>query len=105
MAAKAGIWVLPLEDDREPFPFIATDFVEIHPRFSPDGKWIAYTSDESGRSEVYVRPFDEEPATRWQVSTDGGSLVMEIAKRSLKYSSGGLYGWGIMEVIFLDVRI
>ncbi len=52
-------------------PFVETRYNEWGPSFSPDGKWIAYTSDESGRYEVYVKPF---PPTedRWQISSDGG---------------------------------
>jgi serine/threonine protein kinase/Tol biopolymer transport system component len=70
-SANAGIWVLPMDGDREPFEFITTDFVEIHPRFSPDGKWVAYSSDESGRYEVYIAPFPG-PGRKWQISSNGG---------------------------------
>jgi Tol biopolymer transport system component len=51
----------------------ATQANECTPVFSPDGRWIAYTSDESGQSEVYVRPFPDVKAGRWQVSVDGGA--------------------------------
>ena len=55
------LWVLPLKEDGAPAglstPFLATPFDEAHSRFSPDGHWVAYVSDESGRSEVYVRSF------------------------------------------------
>jgi Tol biopolymer transport system component len=70
-SANAGIWVLPTEEGAEPFEFITTDFVEIHPRFSPDGKWVAYASDEAGRYEVYVAPFPG-PGRKWQISSNGG---------------------------------
>jgi eukaryotic-like serine/threonine-protein kinase len=65
------IWALPLEGDRKLFPVLATEFSERQPRLSPDGRWLAYYSDESGRFEVYVRRF---PVTeeKWQVSTRGG---------------------------------
>jgi Tol biopolymer transport system component len=65
------VWVLPLEGDRKPFPFLQTPFWETEAQFSPDGRWIAYRTNESGRSEVYVQTF---PASggRWQVSTNGG---------------------------------
>lgn len=58
-ASQTGIdlWVLPLSGDRKPFPFLQTRFDEVPGRFSPDGRWIAYVSNESGRSEVYVAPF------------------------------------------------
>jgi Tol biopolymer transport system component len=59
----------------EPFTFLRTPAAENYPRFSPDGKWIAYVSNESGRTEVYVRPFAGEPAGpggKLQVSHTGG---------------------------------
>ncbi|MDQ3256192.1 MAG: hypothetical protein M3R15_20235, partial [Acidobacteriota bacterium] len=68
---KADIWVLPLEGDRQPFPLLQTEFNEQQARFSPNGKWIAYTSDESGTTQVYVQSFPA-PGTKWQVSTGGG---------------------------------
>jgi Tol biopolymer transport system component len=72
-APKTGLdlWVLPLFGDRKPFPFLQTQFNEINSRFSPDGRWIAYSSNESGRYEVYVAPFPG-PGGKWQVSTAGG---------------------------------
>jgi hypothetical protein len=57
--------------DRAPFPVVATEFNESNAQFSPDGKWIAYQSNESGRSEVYLQPFPG-PGARMRVSTDGG---------------------------------
>ncbi len=48
----ADIWILPLEGDRKPQPFLRTKFNETFPAFSPDGHWIAYGSDESGRPEI-----------------------------------------------------
>ena len=65
------IWVLPMEGERKPSPFLQTPFNEAAPRFSPDGRWLAYVSDESGRREVYVQPFPG-PGGKWQISTDGG---------------------------------
>jgi serine/threonine protein kinase len=70
-AQKIDTWILPLTGDRKPFPFLETEFIEAHARFSPDGRWVAYASDESGRFETYVRPFPG-PGRRWQVSTNGG---------------------------------
>ncbi len=55
-------------------PLIDTAFRETWPAISPDGRWIAYTSNESGREEVYVRPFPDVGLGRWQVSTDGGKM-------------------------------
>ncbi|MGH9383458.1 MAG: hypothetical protein ACRD2N_04125, partial [Vicinamibacterales bacterium] len=54
-------------------PLIQTPFADAGPAISPDGRWVAYFSDESGRSEVYVRPFPDVDHGRWQVSTDGGT--------------------------------
>lgn len=70
------IWLLPLTGDRKPVPVLQTEFFEGAGKFSPDGHWIAYVSDESGRGEVYVRSFNEAApgATvgKWPVSTAGG---------------------------------
>jgi serine/threonine-protein kinase len=59
-------------DGGAPEPWLATEFLERAPTFSPDGRWVAYSSDESGRDEVYVRPFPG-PGGRVQVSTGGGT--------------------------------
>ncbi len=65
------IWVLPTFGDRKPILFLQTPFNETHPAFSPDGRWLAYQSNESGRAEIYVQNFPG-PGGRWQVSTAGG---------------------------------
>jgi Tol biopolymer transport system component len=65
------IWVLPLQGERKPFVFLQTRFLEGQPQFSPDGKWLVYVSDESGRDEVYVSPFPV-PSRKWQISSNGG---------------------------------
>jgi Tol biopolymer transport system component len=76
---KADLWVLPLEGDKKPFPFLRTEFNEQDGQFSPDGRWVAYSSDESGRMEVYVRPFSKESTGasgtggKWLISNGGGS--------------------------------
>jgi eukaryotic-like serine/threonine-protein kinase len=68
---KEDLWILPLTGDKKPYPYIQTDASEYSGQFSPDGRWIAYGSNESGKFEVYVQSF---PATqgKWQVSTSGG---------------------------------
>ncbi|MCA1600958.1 MAG: hypothetical protein LC776_04715, partial [Acidobacteria bacterium] len=68
---KRDLWVLPTSGDRQPFPFLQTEFNEWQAQFSPDGKWIAYTSDESGAPEVYVQTFPDSGG-RWRVSTGSG---------------------------------
>ena len=64
--------VLGLTGDRAITPLIQTTSNERNADISPDGRWLAYESDESGQSEVYVRPFPSVNAGRWQVSTAGG---------------------------------
>jgi dipeptidyl aminopeptidase/acylaminoacyl peptidase len=68
------IWALPLEGDRKPFEVVKTDFNERNAQFSPDGKWIAYQSDKTGRFEMYVQPFPG-PRGASPVSTTGGAQV------------------------------
>jgi serine/threonine protein kinase len=65
-------WVLPFSGDKKPFPFLKTPFNEVLGQFSPDGKWVAYESDESGRFEIYVQPFPG-PGAKFQISTNGGA--------------------------------
>ncbi len=66
------LWALPLARNSQPSLFWQTLFIETHGRFSPDGRWIAYLSDDQGRPEVYVQTF---PASggKWQISANGGS--------------------------------
>jgi Tol biopolymer transport system component len=65
------IWVLRLSDHKAE-PFLQTPFNEGGPVFSPDGHWLAYISDESGRPEIYVKPYPG-PGGKWQISTEGGN--------------------------------
>jgi predicted Ser/Thr protein kinase/WD40 repeat protein len=80
-AGTTDLWTLPLDlSDLEhpkpakPEPFLRTPFNELIPVFSPDGRWLAYTSDESGRYEIYVRPFPG-PGGKWQISTGGSQYA------------------------------
>ena len=70
--AKADLWVLPLTGDRKPLSFLQTEFNERQGRLSPDGRFMAYVSDESGRWEVYVQPFPAS-GSMWKISTGGGA--------------------------------
>lgn len=65
------LWALEVGTGDEPFPLAATQFIERHGQLSFDGNWLAYTSDESGRNEIYVQAFPEANG-KWRVSTDGG---------------------------------
>jgi serine/threonine-protein kinase len=73
------LMILPMEGDEargwkpgKPRAFLSTPAIEVFPKFSPDGRWIAYFSNESGPWEVYVRPF--EGAGKWKISSDGGGF-------------------------------
>ena len=68
--AQRDVWVLTRGAD--PSPFVLTAFDEWAPAFSPDGKWLAYVSNESGRNEVYVQPYPG-PGDKWAISSDGGT--------------------------------
>ncbi len=69
-ASARDIWALPREGDA--LPFVATAFNERAPMFSPDGRWLAYVSDESGRDEIYVQPYPG-PGGKWPISAEGGT--------------------------------
>jgi Tol biopolymer transport system component/predicted Ser/Thr protein kinase len=82
------IWVLQMSN-RKAQPFLRTPFNESAARFSPDGGWMAYISDESGRFEVYVQPYPG-PGGEWQISTEGGTEPeWNRNGRELFYRSGG----------------
>jgi len=70
-AANADIWVAPLTGDGEARPFLATRYLEGAGRISPNGRWLAYHSNESGQLEVYVQSFPE-PGNKRLISTGGG---------------------------------
>ena len=70
-ASARSIWILPLKD-RKPQLFDRSQGGENAPRFSPDGRWIAYASTESGRDEIYIRPYPG-PGGKWQISAEGGT--------------------------------
>ncbi len=69
--SRMEIWAMPTFGNRKPFPVVQSQFQDFQPSLSPDGKWLAYLSTESGRPEVYVQPFPGG-GERWQVSAAGG---------------------------------
>jgi Tol biopolymer transport system component len=79
---KTDLWVLPMAGEHSPSAFLQTPFREALAVFSPDGRWVTYQSDESGRNEIYIRPFvapgaaDKSAGGQWQVSTQGGIAPM-----------------------------
>ena len=96
--ADNDLVTLPLAGDRTPRPFLATPFNEAWPALSPDGRWLAYQSDESGESEVYVRPFPG-PGAKVLVSQNGGSEpVWSRDGRELFYRGFGQQGTPLVAV-------
>ena len=87
---KLETWVLPLEGERKPEPLLANNqFDQFNAAFSPDGKYVAYVSNESGRYEVYVTPFGQGSG-KWLISTGGGSLpVWARSGKHLFYRESG----------------
>ena len=88
------LMILPMEGDEasgwkpgKPTVFLNSPFAEREPMFSPDGRWLAYVSNETGRNEVYVRPFPG-PGGKWQISIAGGDYpTWSRAKRELFYGA------------------
>ena len=71
-STQSDIWTLSTEPGASPQSYLATPFDEGRGRLSPDGHWMAYDSNETGRPEVYVRPFPDGNAGVWRISTSGG---------------------------------
>ncbi len=77
---KEDIWVFPLDNVKKPLLFLSTEFTERGARFSPEGHWVAYSSDVSGKAEVYIRSISinsagtaVEAGRQWRISSGGGS--------------------------------
>jgi dipeptidyl aminopeptidase/acylaminoacyl peptidase len=94
------IWILPLTGEGEGFPFIKTEFAETSGMFSPDGRWLTYMSDESGRPEIYVTAFPE-PGRKWQISLSGGQSPRwnENGSEILYHASDGT-----ITAVFVEAR-
>lgn len=71
----ADLMAIPIGGEGKPIPFANTKFSEDNARISPDGHWVVYNSDESGKNEIYARPFPSGGG-KWQVSSSGGSFPM-----------------------------
>jgi eukaryotic-like serine/threonine-protein kinase len=113
------LWVLPMQGDRKPFPFATNRFDEATAEFSPDGRWVAYTSDESGAYELYVREFRPPPAAtqeggKWQISNGGGMFPTwrsdgkelsyhaqgKTSQMSVSIDTGASFHAGVPRVLF-----
>ncbi|MEX2117622.1 MAG: protein kinase [Bacteroidota bacterium] len=100
---NGDIWMLPLDGDRTPRPFLNTRANESTPKFSPDGRWLAYSSNESGNDEIYVVPYPRREG-KFQISSGGGALpiwtrdgkelcfVTSSSQRGRRRSGGALMG-------------
>jgi serine/threonine protein kinase len=74
--ARFDIWMLSMDGDRVRKPLLHEDYLETQPCLSPNGQWLAYTSSESSRNEVYVNSFPDVRKGRWQISTAGGDTPL-----------------------------
>jgi serine/threonine-protein kinase len=79
-ASRNDLWIVSLSGDRSVKPLLAKEHNEANATLSPDGKWMAYESDLTGRSEVYVRPFPDVETGQWPVSTGGGTEPLWSSK-------------------------
>jgi hypothetical protein len=69
------LWIHQTAPEKKDYPLLRTNFSEEQARFSPDGRWLAYQSEETGKAEIFVVPF-ASLSSKWQVSTAGGEQVM-----------------------------
>ncbi len=89
-AVRTGndLWVLPLSGDRKASPLIQTEFSELHGKLSPDGRWLAYESNETGVPKVYVQAYPGKES-KWQISNEAGTRPLWSRDgRELFYISG-----------------
>ncbi len=87
---NSGLQVLSMEGERTSQPLFQSPFNELNGMISPDGHWFAYESNESGRLEVYVRPFPNVEEGKWQISGDGGTEPVWAPRgQELFYRNGG----------------
>jgi hypothetical protein len=115
------LWVVPLQGDRKPVPLLQSESDEVDGRFSPAGHWVAYVTNDSGRFEVYVRPFTPDSlgqgisnnGVRWLISDNGGTSPMwrqdgkelfyidlEGRLMAVSISAGSTFRAGVPTVLF-----
>jgi hypothetical protein len=88
-ATESNIGMLSMVGDHTRKPLLQEKYDEVQPQISPDGKWMAYTSNQSGEFEIYVRPFPEVNKAIWKISTNGGdSPLWSPDGRELFYRLG-----------------
>ena len=91
LLSNADLWVLPLEGDRTPWVFSKTPSQERWGTFSPDGRWVAYQSDESGRDEIYIRPFAGPAASGAVLRQGSGQAASQVGGQWQVSTAGGIY--------------
>jgi Tol biopolymer transport system component len=69
---RQELWMLPMSGERKPSPYLATAFDEVQPALSPDGRWLAYVSNDTRTNQVVVQPFPDPSSGKWPISADGG---------------------------------
>jgi Tol biopolymer transport system component len=98
------LWLLPLTGDRTPVPYIRTPFNEITAAISPDGRWVAYDSDETGAAEIYVQSFPV-PGEKHPVTSAGGICAQwSSTGRELIVWSGSQTFYGVGPILSVDVQ-
>jgi eukaryotic-like serine/threonine-protein kinase len=98
------LWLLPLTGERKPRPLLRSQLNEFEASFSPDGRWIAYTSDETGRIEAYIRPATPGGG-HWQISTEGAQWPRWSADgKAVFYRQGGSFFIVPISVVGNDVQ-
>jgi len=96
---QIDIGMLSMDDDHAYKLLLQEDYVESHPQISPDGKWLAYCSNETGQAEVFVRPFPDVNKGKWQISTNtGNSPLWSPDGRELFYLIGDATAEAVMRV-------
>ncbi len=94
---RARSWVLTLEDQRELKPLLGTEFTEVFPAFSPDGRWIAHQSDRDGKLQIYVRPYPAMDRV-WQISYDIGEEPIWSPKGDELFYRSGHNKWMVVSI-------
>jgi Tol biopolymer transport system component len=101
-----NLWVLSLSGDRKPFPYIESPFSQSEAALSPNGRWLAYVSNESGKYDVIVQPFPDPSGGKWQISTQGGAYPRwKRDGREIYYvtPSGGMIAVAVMTAPTFDI--
>jgi dipeptidyl aminopeptidase/acylaminoacyl peptidase len=103
-ATGADLWLLPLDGDRKPVAYLRTPFNESYASVSPDGRWLAHDSDETGAWEIYVQSFPN-PSEKYRVSTTGGRAPQWSKDgRELLIWTGSSYGYGVGSAVSVKVE-